>query len=63
MELASAAHTEDRSTTMYDDHPGLFSHVPTEPEPYALPADDNRPVFLTAARETDGPAAPDAGGR
>ncbi|MEU1527235.1 hypothetical protein ACH474_14245 [Nocardia rhamnosiphila] len=48
---------------MHDDHPGLFSHVPAEPEPYALPADDHRPVFLTAAPETDSPAAPDAGTR
>ncbi len=46
---------------MYDNHPGLFSHVPTEPEPYALPADDHRPVFLTAALETDNPSVSDTG--
>lgn len=46
---------------MYDDNPGLFSHVPAEPEPYALPADDHLPLFLAAAPETDGPAATDTG--
>ncbi|MET8800012.1 hypothetical protein ABZV91_26905 [Nocardia sp. NPDC004568] len=48
---------------MYDDNPGLFSHVPAEPEPYASPAEDHVPVFLTAIPESDSPSAPDSGAR
>ncbi|WP_328397988.1 hypothetical protein [Nocardia sp. NBC_00416] len=48
---------------MYDDNAGLFSHVPAEPEPYAIPADAPQPVFLTAVPEPDAATRPDAGSR
>ena len=48
---------------MHDDNPGLFSHVPAEPEPYSISADAPQPVFLTAVPEQDSAAAPDAGTR
>ncbi|WP_280425294.1 hypothetical protein [Nocardia carnea] len=48
---------------MHDDNPGLFSHVPAEPEPYAKPADTPKPVFLTAVAERDAVTRPNAGSR
>ncbi|WP_327150277.1 hypothetical protein [Nocardia sp. NBC_01329] len=48
---------------MHDDNPGLFSHIPAEPEPYSISADAPQPVFLTATPEPDASSTPDAGAR
>ncbi|WP_328397992.1 hypothetical protein [Nocardia sp. NBC_00416] len=46
---------------MHNDEPGLFSHVPAEPEPYAPPTVDHQPLFLTATPEQDNAAPSDDG--